>query len=106
MKGQPPGSMGGTYAGNAVSCAAAVATIDAIKEENMLANINARGDQIQKRLKEMQQKYDVIAEVRGLGLMIGVELNGTKYKAGVASAISQECYKQVCFYVISFQYNS
>jgi 4-aminobutyrate aminotransferase len=42
MKGQKPGSMGGTYAGNALACAAGVAVLDVFEKENILENVNAR----------------------------------------------------------------
>ena len=70
-----PGSHGGTYGGNALSSAAAVATIQAIREENMLENAQQRGQQLLQGLNALQQKYPSIGEVRGLGLMIGVEFS-------------------------------
>ena len=68
----PPGVMGGTYAGNALSCAAALATLDIFQEENLLQNCNERGAQFMGRLKKMKEKYP-IKDVRGLGLMIATE---------------------------------
>ena len=73
MKKWTPGTHGGTYGGNAVSCAAAVATIRAMRDEDMPGNANKRGVQLISRLREVQQKYPVIGDVRGLGLMVGVE---------------------------------
>jgi 4-aminobutyrate aminotransferase len=75
MEKQPPGSMGGTYAGNVVSCAAAIATIKAMKEENVFQNANERGNQLKKGLNQLRLKHKVITDVRGLGLMIGVEFD-------------------------------
>eukprot|EP01117_Protostelium_nocturnum_P005409 TRINITY_DN1962_c0_g1_i1.p1 TRINITY_DN1962_c0_g1~~TRINITY_DN1962_c0_g1_i1.p1 ORF type:complete len:292 (-),score=108.99 TRINITY_DN1962_c0_g1_i1:41-916(-) len=92
MQTQPPGSMGGTYAGNAVACAAACATIDAMKEEKMLENTNERGKQLVDGLKAIQKKHNVISEIRGLGLMIGVEFDEKKVPAKFADAVSKECY--------------
>jgi len=77
MKTQPAGSMGGTFAGNAVSCAAACATIDVIKEENLLQNAVVRGQQLKSGLLKLKEKYDVISDIRGLGLMIGLEFKGS-----------------------------
>src|SRR5699024_11103067 len=67
------GSQGGTYGANAVACAAALATMDVIAEENLVENSAARGEQLKSRLSEVAAKYHQIVEVRGLGLMIGNE---------------------------------
>lgn len=81
MKKWPTGSHGGTYGGNAVAMAAGVATIRAMKEENMLENANARGAQLQTGLRKLQEEYPQIGDVRGLGLMIGSEFApGGDYK--------------------------
>ncbi len=68
-----PGSHGGTYGGNPVSCAAAVATIDVISNENLVANAAARGKQLLEGLKTLKKKNECIGDVRGLGLMAAVE---------------------------------
>jgi 4-aminobutyrate aminotransferase len=73
MKKWPEGSHGGTYGGNAVTCAAAVATIQAIREEKMLENATQRSLQLQTGLRKSQEEYPQIGDVRGLGLMIGSE---------------------------------
>ena len=73
MKKWPGGSHGGTYGGNAIACAAAVATIQAMREENMLENAQQRGTQLQTGLRKLQEEYEQIGDVRGLGLMIGSE---------------------------------
>ncbi len=73
MKKWPVGSHGGTYGGNAVAMAAGVATIRAMKEEKMLENATARGLQLQVGLRKLQEEYPQLADVRGLGLMIGSE---------------------------------
>ena len=73
MKKWPSGSHGGTYGGNALACAAAVATIQAMREEKMLENANQRGLQLQTGLRKLQEEYPQIGDVRGLGLMIGSE---------------------------------
>ena len=81
MKKWPAGSHGGTYGGNAVACAAAVATIQAMREENMLENAEKRGTQLQTGLRKLQEEYSQIGDVRGLGLMIGSEFEvGGKFK--------------------------
>jgi 4-aminobutyrate aminotransferase len=67
------GTHGGTYGGNAVACAAAVATVRAICEEQLLLNATARGAQLASALRRLQADFPVIGDVRGLGLMVGVE---------------------------------
>jgi 4-aminobutyrate aminotransferase len=73
MKKWDVGSHGGTYGGNAVACAAGVATIRAMKEEKMLENANERGLQLMTGLRKLQEEYPQIGDVRGKGLMIGTE---------------------------------
>jgi len=67
------GSIGGTYGGNAVACAAGVATIRAMREEKMLENATERGIQLMTGLRKLQEDYSQIGDVRGKGLMIGTE---------------------------------
>ncbi len=74
MKKWIPGSHGGTYGGNAVAAAAAVASIQAIREENMLQNCRTRGQELMIGLRNLQEEFPNIADVRGLGLMVGCEL--------------------------------
>ena len=68
-----PGSQGGTYGGNAVSAAAGVATLDVIRDEGLVENSRIRGEQLQAGLKDIQARFPVIGDVRGLGLMQGIE---------------------------------
>ena len=91
MDSQPPGSMGGTYAGNAVSCAAAVATIGAIESDGMLRNCREMGEQLVEGLEDMREEGLPIAEVRGLGLMVGCEFAPSA--GGIAADVSQACLK-------------
>jgi len=74
MKGLTSGSALLTPAANPVISAAAYATLRIIEEENLLQNALRVGGFIQKRLREMQEEYEVIGDVRGKGLMIGVEI--------------------------------
>lgn len=67
------GSIGGTYGGNAVACAAGAATIRAMREENMLENATERGVQLMTGLRKLQEEYSQIGDVRGKGLMVGTE---------------------------------
>lgn len=68
-----PGTHGGTFGGNVVACAAAVATIRAMKEEKLIENAAARGAQLMAGLRKLQAEFSQIGEVRGAGLMVGVE---------------------------------
>jgi len=70
-----PGSHASTFGGNPLACAAGIATIAAIEEENMLANAEQLGEHTRGRLTELSQKHSCIEEVRGRGLMIGIQLN-------------------------------
>ncbi|WP_051530451.1 aspartate aminotransferase family protein [Halomonas halodenitrificans] len=65
---------GHTYAGNPLACATALAAIRAIQRENLLENVAARGAQLQQGLHALQARFDWIGDVRGLGLLWGVEL--------------------------------
>jgi len=69
----PPGAHGTTFGGNPVSCAAAIATIGVIEKEKLLENALSIGKHTLKRLNIMKEKYNCIGDVRGLGLMIGIE---------------------------------
>ena len=68
------GRHGSTYGGNPVACAAALASIDVIEQENLLAQAGRAGQLIIERLTALADRYPAIGEVRGLGLMIGVEI--------------------------------
>ncbi|MBI1794840.1 MAG: aminotransferase class III-fold pyridoxal phosphate-dependent enzyme [Chloroflexi bacterium] len=80
MKKWDVGSHGGTYGGNAVACAAGVATIRAMRDEKMIENAAERGIQLMTGLRKFQEEYPQIGDVRGLGLMIGTELVDQKGK--------------------------
>ena len=64
-----------TFGGNNLSCAAANATVDFILEKNLMENAAKQGNYFMKKLNELKNKHDMVKEVRGKGLMIGVELN-------------------------------
>lgn len=83
MKKLDTGSIGGTYGGNAVACAAGVATIRAMREEKMIENAAEKGIQLMTGLRKLQEEYPQIGDVRGLGLMVGTEfiVDGSQAKA-------------------------
>ncbi|WP_434134878.1 4-aminobutyrate--2-oxoglutarate transaminase [Pseudomonas luteola] len=68
------GGLGGTYAGNPLACAAALAVVDAFEEEKLLDRSKAVGEQLTAGLKAIAAKHKAIVDVRGLGAMIAVEL--------------------------------
>ncbi|MGB9675716.1 MAG: acetyl ornithine aminotransferase family protein [Candidatus Bathyarchaeales archaeon] len=68
------GSHASTFGGNPLSCVAANAVIDVIKEEKLLENAAKQGAYMMKRLEELKEKSDIVGDVRGKGLMIGMEI--------------------------------
>jgi len=69
-----PGGLGGTYGGNAISCAAALAVLEAFEQDNLLENGRQRAAELMAGLEALQQKYDFVGEVRGLGFMLAMEI--------------------------------
>jgi 4-aminobutyrate aminotransferase len=69
----PPGGHGGTYGGNAVSCAAAVATLDVFEAEGLTARAETLGHRLLNGLREAAAGNPYVAEIRGRGLMVGIE---------------------------------
>ena len=70
-----PGMHGTTFGGNPLACAVAIAVIDEIKQSNLLDHVTTTGNYFRTRLQELQAKHPCILDVRGFGLMIGVELD-------------------------------
>jgi 4-aminobutyrate aminotransferase len=81
-----PGSQGGTYGGNAVACAAAIATLDVIQEEGLVENAAARGTQLLEGVKALAAKYPAIGEARGLGLLVASEFVDAQGNPDAATA--------------------
>jgi 4-aminobutyrate aminotransferase/(S)-3-amino-2-methylpropionate transaminase len=65
--------LGGTYGGNPVACAAALAVLDVFEEEDMLAKAVALGEKLKTRFEKWQRDFSLIGEIRGLGAMLGLE---------------------------------
>jgi len=84
------GSHASTFGGNPVSCAAASAVIDAIQEEGMRENATKQGTHAMKRLEELKDKSEIVGDVRGKGLMIGIELVEDKASKKPASKKAAE----------------
>lgn len=85
-----PGAHGSTFGGNPVSCAAAIATIGVIKEKGLIKKTQTLGKYLKKRLLDLQKKYPKIKDVRGLGLMIGVDFGDS----AVVKSIINFCLKE------------
>ena len=77
------GSHGGTYGGNAMGCAAALATIEIMSDPAFLQNVRERGEQLRAGLEQMRRHDDGIVQVRGLGLMVGTEFASAARVAAV-----------------------
>jgi 4-aminobutyrate aminotransferase len=68
-----PGAHSNTFGGNLVAGAASLATLEVIERERLMENATRQGQHLMTRLRELQRKYPVIGDVRGLGLMVGTE---------------------------------
>lgn len=74
MDAAKPGTLGGTYGGNPIACAAALATIETMESLDLNARAEAIGGVVRARFEKLKAECDVVADVRGLGAMIGLEL--------------------------------
>ena len=83
----PTGSHGGTYGGNPMGCAAALATIDVMTAPGFLENVRDRGDQLRDGLRQLQAQHDGLRQVRGLGLMVASVFDDPAR----VSAVAQHC---------------
>jgi 4-aminobutyrate aminotransferase/(S)-3-amino-2-methylpropionate transaminase len=89
------GGLGGTYAGSPIACAAALAVLDVMQEEDLPARSEQVGNRIRKRMESLQAKLACIGEVRGLGGMIAMELvrdrDPHQPDANLTKALVQRC---------------
>ena len=86
----PTGSHGGTYGGSVLGCAAALATIDVLTEDGFLDHVNERGQQLRSGLEQMQSEHPTIEHIRGLGIMIAIDLTSAEHtKAVVAHCLHE-----------------
>jgi len=90
MDAPADGGVGGTYVGNPVAQAAALAVLDAIEEEGLVQRANAVGERIRARMDEWRARWPQIREVRGLGAMLAIELES----AALASAVADEAFRR------------
>jgi len=97
----PGGCIGGTYVGNPVACRAALEVIKIIEEEHLLDRALKIGERLKERFLKMKNKYSLIGEIRGIGVMMAIELvksQKTKEPAAQETAqIVQECLKNGVF---------
>src|SRR5436190_14291152 len=97
MDAPGPGGLGGTFAGNPLSCAAANAVIDILEKDNLLARANEIGERFSRRAKTWQSRFNLIGEVRGLGAMQALELVKSRDTREPApeetKKITQYCYE-------------
>jgi 4-aminobutyrate aminotransferase/(S)-3-amino-2-methylpropionate transaminase len=74
MDAPPPGGLGGTFAGSPVACAAGLAVLDVIRDEQLLARAQDLGTRLIAGLRKLQGRYSQIGDIRGLGSMVAIEL--------------------------------
>jgi 4-aminobutyrate aminotransferase / (S)-3-amino-2-methylpropionate transaminase / 5-aminovalerate transaminase len=89
MDAPAPGGLGGTYAGNPIACAAALAVLDVIEEERLLERSVAIGEQLAKGFETLKRKYAVIGEHRGLGAMRAIEFVANAQSKAPDAAMAQ-----------------
>ncbi len=90
------GGLGGTYAGNPLSCKAALAVLEVLFADGLLQKGAELGDKVRARLEEMQSKYEIIGEVRGKGAMLGLELVKDRESKEPATDEAKKL-TQICF---------
>ncbi|MGD8974718.1 MAG: 4-aminobutyrate--2-oxoglutarate transaminase [Desulfobacterales bacterium] len=81
--------LGGTYGGNPVACAAGLAVLEVFEEENMLEKAVVLGQKLKAKFEKWQKQFDIIAEIRGLGAMLGLELVKGDNRAPAADEAKQ-----------------
>jgi 4-aminobutyrate aminotransferase/(S)-3-amino-2-methylpropionate transaminase len=110
MDAPGPGGLGGTFAGNPLSCAAALAVLDLFEHENLLERANQLGDRFQQRAREWQRRWPLIGDVRGLGGMQAIELVRSQESKTPASdetkQISQYCYERGLITITAGSYSN
>jgi 4-aminobutyrate aminotransferase/(S)-3-amino-2-methylpropionate transaminase len=74
MEAPQVGGLGGTYGGNPLACAAALAVLDAMEAERIPAHAQRTGDRVKARFRQWAEQFPCIGDVRGLGAMIGMEI--------------------------------
>jgi len=110
MDAPGPGSLGGTFAGNPLSCEAALAVLDLFENEDLSSRANELGDDFQRRAREWQKRWPMIGDVRGLGGMQAIELVQSEDKREPATEetkqIVQYCYEHGVIILSSGSYSN
>lgn len=95
MLAVPKGTIGGTFCGNPLACAAALKVIEIMKRDNLAGRANEIGKIVTDRYNQMKEKYSCIGDVRGLGAMLGIEFVKDRESkapdATLTSAVINEC---------------
>jgi acetylornithine aminotransferase/acetylornithine/N-succinyldiaminopimelate aminotransferase len=84
-----PGMHGTTFGGGPLACAVAIAVIDTIKRDNLLENIRTVGEFFHEELSRLASHHDCLVDVRGIGLMLGLELNSADLAKRVAAQLME-----------------
>ena len=88
MEAAEPGGLGGTYGGNPLACAAALAVLDAMERERIPERARRAGERIVARFRSWADRYPCIGDVRGLGAMVGMELVADRASRGPDKALT------------------
>ncbi len=84
-----PGMHGTTFGGNPLACAAAIAVIDTIRRDGLLQHVREVGSYFRKQIESLATQHSDIVEIRGLGLMLGVEVSSAELAKHIVSAMMQ-----------------
>jgi 4-aminobutyrate aminotransferase/(S)-3-amino-2-methylpropionate transaminase len=110
MDAPGPGSLGGTYCGHPASCAAALAAIETIEKDGLLARSTAIGEHFEKRARAWQKKWPLVGDVRGLGGMCAMELvrnAATREPADTETKeIAKHCYEHGLILITAGTFNN
>lgn len=91
------GGLGGTYGGNPVACAAALAAMDVMREQDLAAKAARLGELLVARLTHLRQEHSIIGDVRGRGAMVAIEIiepDGVTPAPAIAAEISAACHRE------------
>ncbi len=110
MDAAQPGTIGGTFGGNPVACAAALATIKIMEEQDLNTRAQQIGQHVRKRFLALKQQCPLVSDVRGLGAMIGMELvqdaDPSKPATDLVKKIITDCLKQGLLLIAAGTYNN
>lgn len=94
MDAVPPGGLGGTFAGNPLACAAALATLDAYEDEGVLGRSEALGRELRRRLDALAARFAQIVEVRGLGAKLALEFAPVSAEPSLAARVVNAAFEE------------